>query len=323
VRFSFQVTVAVIFAVVFLVAVQALHAPAASLLVLLLLLSRLMPHVLGLLEALRGAFNVLSAYVEMRDMLRDLRAHREAPAGAERVRLAHSLRLENVRFIYPGTTRAGLHGISCEIPAGKITAVAGPSGSGKTTLADLMLGLLVPQAGVILVDGVPLVAANAAGWRASVAYVPQDAFLFHDSIRANLTWAEPDAGEARIWRALEEASAAEFVKGFPAGLDTPVGDRGSRLSGGERQRLALARALLRNPDVLVLDEVTSSLDAGNEESVHQALRSLRGKVTIIFISHRPGVLALADHVLYLRAGDLARSGPSELFSTQDSPHSSA
>jgi ATP-binding cassette subfamily C protein len=164
------------------------------------------------------------------------------------------------------------------------------------------------------VDDVLLDATNAAAWRESVAYVPQDPFLFNDTIRANLAWAEPGVTEGRIWEALEEASAAEFVRRLPLGLDAPAGDKGGRFSGGERQRLALARALLKNPAVLVLDEVTSSLDAGNEEAVHQALRRLRGKVTIVFISHRAGILDLADHILALNEGKLAKSGPAELLS---------
>src|SRR5208283_234533 len=141
------------------------------------------------------------------------------------------------------------------------TAILGPSGGGKSTFADLLIGLLTPDKGQILIDGKPLEGNMLHSWRRSVGYVPQESLLFHETLQDNMRWASPESSEEDIWEALELASAMDFVKAFPEGLETVVGDRGVRLSGGQRQRIALARALLRKPTLLLLDEATSNLDA--------------------------------------------------------------
>ena len=215
--------------------------------------------------------------------------------------------VRGVWFSY-GDGGAALSGVSLELRAGEITAIAGPSGAGKSTLADVLLGLLEPSAGAVLVDGVAVDDANRRRWRRSCGYVPQDPYLFHDTIRANLVWARPGAGDDALWRALELAAAADFVAGLPLGLDTVVGDRGSRLSGGERQRIALARALAAEPALLVLDEATSQLDADNERLIVETLRSLRGRVTVVAVAHREAVLAAADRVVTLDAGRVVDGG---------------
>ena len=217
--------------------------------------------------------------------------------------------VRGVWFSYgDGGGAAALSGVSLDLRAGELTAIAGPSGAGKSTLADVLLGLLEPSAGAVLVDGVAVDDANRRRWRRSCGYVPQDPYLFHDTIRANLVWARPGAGDDALWRALELAAAADFVAGLPLGLDTVVGDRGSRLSGGERQRIALARALAAEPALLVLDEATSQLDADNERLIVETLRSLRGRVTVVAVAHREAVLAAADRVVTLDAGRVVDGG---------------
>ena len=217
--------------------------------------------------------------------------------------------VRGVWFSYgDGGGAAALSGVSLELRAGEITAIAGPSGAGKSTLADVLLGLLEPSAGAVLVDGVAVDDGNRRRWRRSCGYVPQDPYLFHDTIRANLVWARPGAADDALWRALELAAAADFVAGLPLGLDTVVGDRGSRLSGGERQRIALARALAAEPALLVLDEATSQLDADNELLIVETLRSLRGRVTVVAVAHREAVLAAADRVVTLDAGRVVGGG---------------
>ena len=218
--------------------------------------------------------------------------------------------MRGVSFAYqdPPADRRALADVDILIPAGRFVVVTGPSGAGKSTLGDLLLGLLEPDAGEIRVDGVLLVGADRRRWRRSVAYAPQDPYLFHESVRTNLLRARPDASEAGLWRALRQAAAAVFVAGLPDGLETVVGDRGARLSGGERQRIVLARALLREPALLLLDEATSQLDATTERQVVEGLRSLRGRTTMVAVTHRPRVMAAADHVVLLEAGRVEAAG---------------
>ena len=208
------------------------------------------------------------------------------------------MRLESVSFGYEDVAEPALGSVTLRIPAGRTTAIVGPSGSGKSTLADLLLGLIVPAEGRVLVDETPLTPELLPAWRDQIGYVPQDSFHFHDTVRANLLWARPEASEAELQEALEVA-AAGFVTRLPQGLDTVLGDRGVRLSGGERQRIALARALLRRPAMLILDEATSSLDSENERRVQDAIERLHGRLTILVITHRLTTVRLADsiHVL--------------------------
>ena len=166
-----------------------------------------------------------------------------------------------------------LKDLSLTIAAGRVTAIVGSSGAGKSTVADLVNGLLSPGTGRVLIDGAELTPEAARAWRRHVGYVAQDTVLFHDTVRANLRWANPDASEQEMKESLSLA-AAEFVFELPQGLDTTVGDRGMLLSHGQRQRIALARALLRKPGLLILDEATSSLDFDNEKRILDAIEQL-------------------------------------------------
>ena len=190
------------------------------------------------------------------------------------------------------------------MPAGRTTAVVGPSGAGKTTRVDVLLGLLEPTNGTVTIDGADL-AGSAAAWRGQVAYVPQEPFLFDATVAENLRWARADATDTELWEALAQAAAHGFVRAR-GGLDSQVGDRGAQLSGGERQRLALARALLRRPELLVLDEPTSNLDEASERAVGRALANLAGGCTIVLVTHRAATAAWADQVVTLEGGRIAR-----------------
>jgi ATP-binding cassette subfamily C protein len=184
----------------------------------------------------------------------------------------------------------------------------GPSGAGKSTLADLLLGLLSPTDGSIVVDGKPLEEKDLAIWRNRIGYVPQETFLLNDTIRANLELAKPNATDAELLSALEAAAADGFVLQPSRGLDCMIGDRGVRLSGGERQRIALARALLRRPAVLILDEATSSLDAENQNRIQQAIEKMHGQLTIITIAHRLSTIRHADQIVVLERGRVVETG---------------
>ena len=186
-----------------------------------------------------------------------------------------------------------------------MTAAPAP---GKSTLVDILLGLIEPGAGEVRIDGRRLAGSDLRRWRRSVAYVPQDPYLFHDTIGANLRWARPEATEAELWEALRLAAAADFVAALPEGLGTVAGDRGARLSGGERQRIVLARALLREHALLLLDEATGQLDAATEERIVAALRSLRGRTTIVAVAHRPALMEAADRIVVLESGRVAAAG---------------
>jgi ATP-binding cassette subfamily C protein len=170
------------------------------------------------------------------------------------------------------------------------------------------MGLIVPNQGWVLVDGMELNPERMKGWREQIGYVPQDTFLFHDTLKNNLMWAKPDAGEEEINQALRFAAAEEFVSGLSKGLDTILGDRGVLVSGGERQRLALARALLRKPSLLILDEATSSLDSENEKRIQNAIEKFHGKMTILVISHRLSTIREADVIHVVEGGHLVESG---------------
>ena len=201
-----------------------------------------------------------------------------------------------------------LREIDFVIPARSTVAVVGPSGSGKSTLADLIMGLVTPDDGTILIDGKPLTGELIYNWRSSIGYVPQENFLFNDTIRGNLLLVRPGASEEEIWDALRQAAADSFVASFPEGLETVVGDRGIRLSGGERQRIALARALLRKPTVLILDEATSSLDRENERRILDAIEGLHGELTMVIIAHRLSTIRRADSIVVLEQGRIVETG---------------
>ncbi|HEX8244358.1 MAG TPA: ATP-binding cassette domain-containing protein, partial [Longimicrobium sp.] len=204
--------------------------------------------------------------------------------------------------------REAVGGVDLWIPARRTTAIVGPSGSGKTTVADLVMGLVPPAGGRVVVDGRVLDEEWMRGWREGIGYVAQDTVLFHDSVRRNLLWASPDAAEVELWDALRASAADEFVRALPEGMETVIGERGVRLSGGERQRLALARALLRRPALLILDEATSALDTGNERRIRDAIAGLQGRVTILLITHRLSSVRDADAIHVMEAGRIVESG---------------
>jgi ATP-binding cassette subfamily C protein len=224
-------------------------------------------------------------------------------------RFQREVAIEHLSYWYPGSHQPAIDDLSLEIPRGHWVALIGPSGAGKTTLADIILGLLIPSSGKILVDGCDL-HDNLARWQRNIGYVPQAVYLIDDSVRRNVAFGAPDEeiDDEQVWRALRAAQIEELVRSFPGGLDAAVGQRGDRLSGGERQRLGIARALYRDPPVLVVDEGTANLDNETEAAIVKTLSGLRGEKTIIVIAHKLPLVKNCDCIYLLRRGRLQNYG---------------
>ncbi|MEK4434898.1 MULTISPECIES: ABC transporter ATP-binding protein [unclassified Paenibacillus] len=327
-----RVSSAVIIAAFIYLSLRVLAVPPASLLLIILIFSRLWPRFTSIQSNLEYISSMLPAFQLVRKLQAETNLSREISSSTTDTRasnrniekeihpiqpleLMRSIECINVNYRYEGSSAYSLENVSASIPAKGMTAIVGKSGAGKSTLIDLIMGLVRPESGQILIDGVPLSEEQLLAWRSSIGYVSQDPFLFHTSIRENLRLVDPNASEEQMWQALQFSSSAAFVRKLPHGLDTMIGDRGIRLSGGERQRLVLARAMLRNPSVLILDEATSALDSENEQHIHGALERLKGHVTIIVIAHRLSTIRTADRVIVLEDGRVIQQGGYQQLST--------
>lgn len=219
-----------------------------------------------------------------------------------------SFRLQDVTVRFPGEPDDALHRLSLELPAGATVALVGASGSGKSTLTNAVLGFVRPTSGRILLDGVDMEELDLRTVRRRVSVVPQESVLFDGSIRENVTYGMGHVSDERVRAALTGANAMEIVEGLPRGWDTVVGERGARLSGGQRQRISIARALIRDPRVLVLDEATSALDSESEAKVQQALEHLMEGRTTLIVAHRLSTVRHADRIVVLQQGSIVESG---------------
>jgi ATP-binding cassette, subfamily C, bacterial len=304
-RSWFEVGGALVLAVLLYVAAEWGRLALPELLLLVFVFSRLLPVLRDGQLQLQQLAHMLPAFHEVKGWIKRCQAAAEpqANASSQRRSLRQALRFDGVSLHHGGEGPAALVSVSLALQAGTTTALMGASGSGKTTLADLALGLLTPTTGTVWVDGTELTDNQAQRiWRGSVAYVAQDTYLFPGTIRENLCWLAGSCSQTELWAALENADAADFVQALPHQLNHEVGERGEGLSGGQRQRLTLARALLCRPELLVLDEVTSQLDAESEERVLGALGRLRGSMTILVIAHRMAASRHADRTVVLEQG---------------------
>jgi ATP-binding cassette subfamily B protein len=228
--------------------------------------------------------------------------------------IAGAIRFENVDFGYPGSPtgessgKAILHGIDFSIEAGQTIALVGQTGSGKSTIAKLLNRTYDVNGGAIRVDGVDVRTWNMASLRSQVSIIEQDIYLFSRSIADNIRFGKPDAGMDEVIEAAKKAQAHEFITGFPEGYETVVGQRGVTLSGGQRQRLALARAFITNPPILVLDDSTSAIDSATEDRIQQAIWAAADGRTMILITHRLSQIRWADHIIVLKNGRVAAQG---------------
>lgn len=277
--------------------------PLSTLLIIVVVFGRLIPMFATVQQCWHHWQHAVPALAELDNVLAESAAAAEPESDEAMVPLEmhEAIELDDVSVTYAGRTRPALKSVSVIMLARTTVAIIGPSGAGKSSLADILMALLEPDSGALKIDGKVVTGADRHRWRRSVAYVQQDAFLFNDSVRANLLWANPDIGQMQLDAALS-AAAADFVHDLPDGLDTLVGDGGVRLSGGERQRIALARALIGKPSLLILDEATSALDPENEALVRRAIARLHGDLTVVMIGHRLAEIDQVDQILRVDKG---------------------
>lgn len=217
------------------------------------------------------------------------------------IKFQKELEIRKIFYRYPNTEEDVINGVSLKVEKGQSIAFIGPSGSGKTTMSDIILSLLKPQKGAILMDGVDIEDLGEE-WSKIIGYVPQSVYIVDDTIKHNIAFGEDFIDEEQVWRSLEIAKLDDFVKSLPEGINTVVGERGVRFSGGQRQRLAIARALYRNPEILILDEATAALDNETEEEVMKAIEALQGYKTMIIVAHRLTTIRNCDKIYEIKNG---------------------
>jgi ATP-binding cassette subfamily C protein len=315
-RIAFSSMTALIGVILVFVGFTVFHVPAPVLITLLLVIGRLGGPVAQLQQNAQQFTHALPAYEKFKALERELASMSGTPpAPGARTRVADGrIAFDDVSFAHPTEhdapgTRRGAHGLTFRIEPGAVIGIGGPSGAGKTTLVDLLAGLHPPQSGRITIDGAVLEGDMLDAWRDRLAYIAQDSFLFHDTVRRNLAWASDGVEEAEMWAALRMTGADVVVERMERGLDTVLGERGTLVSGGERQRMALARALLRRPGLLVLDEATSAIDSASEQRIMERILAIRPRPTIVLIAHRSESLALCERVLWMADGRLAERPP--------------
>ncbi len=256
---------------------------------------------MGALAFNRAAINEVCTDIEE---VEKLVQKKECDSGEESaLPFEGEIRVEKVSFRYPNTEKNVLENVELCIPKNKSVAFVGPSGAGKTTMADIILGVLEPQEGHILVDGQDIY-RHLQGWYKKIGYIPQSIYLMDDTIRKNVAFgvAEEDIDDDKVKEALKEAQLLDFIEGIPEGLDTFIGERGIKLSGGQRQRIGIARALYNDPEILVLDEATSSLDNETEKAIMEAIEVLQGSKTLLIIAHRLSTIQNCDFIYEIKDG---------------------
>lgn len=286
---------------------RAIGVPLAETVAVLYSLLKAVP-LIGELSRTRNSLeNFYPSYEQLKRLRENAKQLKQITGSILFKRISHEILFENVSFAYPGCKNV-LNYINAKIPKGKMIAFVGESGAGKSTLVDMLMGFHQPSAGKIKIDNVPIENFDIYSLRQRIGYVPQEGLLFNTTIRENLLWSNNEASETDIINACKLARAHEFIQKCENGYDTIVGDRGVRLSGGEIQRIALARAILRKPELLILDEATSSLDSNSEQLIQQSIESIAKYTTIVVIAHRLSTIKNADYVYVLSNGTIAEEG---------------
>ena len=286
----------------FYLSLNVLHIPIADTIVMLFMLARVVTYLSKGQKAYQQVVVRESAYWSMVHEIEQAHVEREPQGGDRMVQLTQALRFDGVSYAH-GDAKPILDRQDLLLPARGLTLLIGPSGAGKTTLLDLVVGLRQPDTGRILIDDVPLSEINLREWRRQIGYVPQESVMVNESVAHNLTLGE-DIPEERIRAALRAAGALQFVEAMPEGIATHVGEGGSRLSGGQRQRLAIARALIHEPRLLILDEATSNLDPEAQEAVVDTVSELKDRMAILAVAHQERMVRVADRIYRLADGSI-------------------
>ncbi len=303
-----EVLSAILLLLSLLFAMQSDRSALPALLTFIFILYRLQPKIKQLNSARVGLVALASSVEDVLSLL-DSSNKPYLQSGTEPFRqLQRGIALRSVTFHYDPLEQPALRDVSIYIPQGKTTALVGPSGAGKSTLINLICRFYDPTEGEVQVDDRPLQNFELASWRRQIAIVSQDVYMFSTTVRENIAYGRLDATDSEIEDAARLANAHEFICELPYGYETKVGDRGLRLSGGQRQRLALARAIIRNPDILILDEATNALDSISENLIQEALNTLSQNRTVIVIAHRLSTIEQADQIIVLQTGQVVEQG---------------
>ena len=280
----------------------------SSMLLFLFLMFRLMGPVSNINAARNRIVVQMHAFTMLNDFYQQTERRRQPNGTIVAPPLRKGVTFENVTFRYAAEEPPAIGDLSATVDKGRMVAIVGPSGAGKSTLMALIAGLYAPQQGRILVDGVDLRDLDVRSWRRRLAVVTQDVFIFNDTVANNISFGRGDVPMERVRAAAELAAAAEFIERLPQGYDTVLGDRGVRLSGGQQQRIAIARAILGDPDLLIFDEATSNLDTFTERAIQQAIEQMSKSRTVLVIAHRLSTIRRADKIIVLESGRLREEG---------------
>jgi ABC-type multidrug transport system fused ATPase/permease subunit len=310
----YKISSAILIAIFIFFSVKMFNSQPSQFLLIIVIFSRLWPKVIGIQSNLEQLASTIHAFKSLNALQEECSAAREVLSDLKKTKampiaLNKGIQCEGVYFRYDiSISTFALKNINIRIPANQMTAIVGPSGAGKSTLVDILMGLHSPEDGKVLIDDKPITDELLISLRKSISYVPQEPFLFNMSIKENFKMINPEVTTEQIWKTLELTAAEEFVRKLPNGLNTEIGDRGIKLSGGERQRLVMARALSKNPNILILDEATSALDSENESIIQETIEQLKGKMTIIVIAHRLSTIRNADQIIVVEDGEVIQSG---------------
>lgn len=294
----------------------------ATLSVFLVVGSRVAPALIRIQQGLMMIRSSIGSAQPTLDLLNKVDLSRSEITKLSKFAKVHSsfkpkIEISNLNFSYPGLDKFAINDLSLIVEENEFVAIVGSSGAGKTTLVDILLGVLNSEEGKVLISGIAPSAAISK-WPGGTAYLPQDSNISNGTVRENVTlgFAPNEISDQDIWDALEFAQISNFINNLPYGLDTNVGDRGTRLSGGQKQRLGIARTMITKPKLLVLDEATSALDAETESAITEALKNLKGKLTMIVIAHRLSTIKDADRIIFMRNGEIAGVGTFDLLKLQ-------